>query len=138
MVEFVMPKVYKCKGFDKYLDGGSICVYFSGTDRDINYNLFFPIDFRTYSQPIERKCYNQPILRIYTSTPYISPVTGISYPDFKEDSVKITWEDAEKLLDEIKPLIKEIKPIFEKFEVDLSIFDAMVIASKNRGKGQDL
>lgn len=124
----MLPRVVSLKRLDVHRDGGSISASFEGDEKN-TYCLFFPINlnFKT-SLETESLGYKSPILEKYTNIEYKSPITGVSSPDSKKESIPISWNQARSLLEELRPHL-------DGFASDyIWVFGEMLNAAENHGR----
>jgi hypothetical protein len=96
----MLPQVVRLTSLDVYRDGGSVSVSFDARDGS-EYTLFFQVDLRAARG--DEPTYGEALLRKATRTEYVSPVTGGSSPDWRRESVGITWGEARDLLEVLQP-----------------------------------
>lgn len=123
----MIPEVARLTSLDIYRDGGSLSASFESKGK-IECTLFFPIKRSETKKGVPLRTYNQPVIDKYTRNDYTSPVTGVISPDWKKDTTQITWEDAAKLLSDLKPFMNGFVSDY------LSVFDEMQKIATNNGE----
>jgi len=120
-----IPIAHRLKSLGVYRDGGSVSASFTEVDSDTEYCLFFKIGFspNTDSKPRPRK-FRHAILKINKKAIYLSPITNISTPSFETEERSISWSDALKLLEALRPQMADFKSDY------LWVFEEMVDCAK--------
>jgi hypothetical protein len=90
---------------DGYRDGGSVGASYESDDQ-VQCSLIFPIA-KKYSDP-GGPTYRAPVLDVYEPSPYTSPVSGVTSPDWKRESRQISLEEAGELLRAMKPMLASV------------------------------
>lgn len=124
----MLPRVVSLKRLDVHRDGGSLSASFEGEKKN-TYCLFFPINLKSKTNlESESLGYKSPILEKYTNIEYKSPITGVSCPDWKKESIPISWNHARSLLEELKLYL-------DGFTSDyIWVFGEMLNAAENDGR----
>jgi hypothetical protein len=113
---------------DVYRDGGSVSASFMSTEAIKQYCLLFPIERSPAFDPeLNVYCYKPPVLETYVSTPYTSPITGITSPGFAQESVPLSWPEATALLSSLKPFTASLDP--DQF----GIYERMTAIATSKG-----
>lgn len=107
-----MHHIAELTSFDVYRDGGSISASYLADD-DVEYTLFFKIDRSAGEVVDKKKKYKFASLEKHKKVDYVSPVTGVSTPDWKTETKEIGWDIARQILKEMKPLQKSFSTDYE-------------------------
>jgi hypothetical protein len=92
---------------DAYRDGGSVGASYESDDQ-VQCTLIFPIGEK-HSDSGERT-YRSPVLDVYEPSSYSSPVSGVTYSDWKRQSRQLSLDEAGELLRAMKPMLSSIDP----------------------------
>lgn len=96
-----MPKyVSEVIRFNVYRDGGSIGASYLSID-GVECTLVFKIELVSSGGAIKRRRYRFPLLKKHNRLDYVSPITGVSSPNWKTEAQTVDWEVAKKILGEI-------------------------------------
>jgi hypothetical protein len=99
----MQPIVAALTSLDVYRDGGSMSASFLD-DAGLEYTLLFKIRLAARSAlDIENTGFFSPILEIHRRADYTSPVTGKSYTDWATETISISWSDAIRILNALRP-----------------------------------
>ena len=89
--------------FDTYRDGGSMSTSFLD-DADLRHTLMFKIRLVPRST-LDLECARSytPEHKIYRRADYTSPITGKSYEDWATETISISWDEALRILEALRP-----------------------------------
>jgi len=102
----LIPQVSNLKQLDVYRDGGSLSASFESKEK-IAYCLFFKINHN--EEKTKTRTYHSPVLEKYIENNYTSKITGVTSPDWKKETISINWENAVKILNDLKPFMSDFK-----------------------------
>lgn len=105
----MIPTVSSLTSFNVYRDGGSLSASFFDGD-GLEHTLFFPIH-RVVRSDREFEClgYKPPVLQSHYRDDYTSPITGETLKSWDTKEQPVTWDDANRILDEICPLVPSFR-----------------------------
>jgi hypothetical protein len=115
-------------GFDVYRDGGSLSASFLDSD-GLERTLFFPIDLvMRPDRQFEWLGYKSPVLQHFYRHDHVSRITGETIKGWDVQEQPVTWEDAVRILDQIRPLAPSLKTDYPE------VFAIMVEVARAEGQ----
>ena len=115
-------------GFDVYRDGGSLSASFLDSD-GMERALFFPIDLVVRSgRQFEWQGYKSPVLQHFYRHDDVSRITGEAIEGWDVQEQPVTWEDAVRILDQIRPFVPSLKTDYPE------VFAIMVEVARTEGQ----